>query len=63
MKRQNARKLLHIPGLRITGIKSNCISCKKCNKVCPMSLDVEQIVQKENYLEWCDEAVKILTEK
>lgn len=35
------RKLLHLPGLHIkVKVRSNCISCGKCNKVCPMGLDV-----------------------
>jgi len=35
------RRLLHLPGLHIKSIeKENCISCGKCNKVCPMGIDV-----------------------
>lgn len=35
------RKLLHLPGIHIrTSKKDNCISCGKCNKICPMGIDV-----------------------
>lgn len=35
------REFLHLPGLHIrVKEKEACISCKKCNKVCPMSIDV-----------------------
>lgn len=37
-------RLLHIPQLHIKAEKSACVSCKQCNKNCPMSLDVEQMV-------------------
>jgi len=31
---------LNLPQLRIVSEPENCISCSKCNKVCPMSIDV-----------------------
>ncbi len=35
------RKLLHLPGIHIKiSNKDNCVSCGKCNKVCPMGIDV-----------------------
>ncbi len=35
------RKLLHLPGIHIrTNKKDHCISCGKCNKACPMGIDV-----------------------
>ncbi len=35
------RRILHLPGIHIkTGKKENCISCGKCNKICPMGIDV-----------------------
>lgn len=36
---------LHIPQLHVEAKKENCISCKKCNTVCPMGLDVEQMIR------------------
>ena len=32
-------KLLHLPGLHISIEHEKCVSCHKCNKVCPMSID------------------------
>jgi ferredoxin-type protein NapH len=40
------RNMIHLPGLHITADASKCISCKKCNKNCPMSLDVANMVQR-----------------
>lgn len=40
------RSALHLPGLHIVSDQSKCISCKQCNKNCPMSLDVADMVQK-----------------
>ncbi|MCM1253491.1 MAG: 4Fe-4S binding protein [Clostridium sp.] len=35
------RRLLHLPGIHIeAGRIDNCISCGKCNKVCPMGIEV-----------------------
>ncbi len=35
------RKLLHMPGVHIRSREKNkCISCGKCNKACPMSVDI-----------------------
>ncbi len=35
------RRLLHLPGLHIrVKEKNSCISCGKCNKTCPMGVDV-----------------------
>ncbi len=35
------RRLLRLPGIHIrAGKKDSCISCGKCNKVCPMGIDV-----------------------
>ncbi|MDD5936991.1 MAG: 4Fe-4S dicluster domain-containing protein [Clostridiales bacterium] len=39
------RKPLHLPGLHIKAEKEQCISCKACNKKCPMSLDVCAMVK------------------
>lgn len=42
------RFLLKIPSLKLKVDKNKCISCGICNKVCPMSLDVQSMVLKEN---------------
>ena len=39
--------LLHIKRLRLNVDKNACVSCHKCNKLCPMSLNVSEKVQKE----------------
>ncbi len=40
--------LLNTPTLHLTAKKDKCIKCGKCNKACPMSLDVMGAVQKGN---------------
>jgi len=36
------RRLCHLPGIHIrTGQKDSCVSCGKCNKACPMGIDVK----------------------
>lgn len=42
------RKQFHIPGLRLKAHKEDCIGCEKCNSVCPMSLNVYDMVQKND---------------
>lgn len=37
---------LNLPQLRITSQPDQCISCSKCNKVCPMSIDVMNELKK-----------------
>ena len=37
-------RVLHLPQLHIEAKKEDCISCGKCNKACPMGLDVKQMV-------------------
>ena len=39
-------QFLHVPQLHIRVEKEKCISCKNCNKNCPMSLDVAEMVKK-----------------
>ena len=35
------RRFLHLPGIHIKASKKdNCVSCGKCNKVCPMGIDI-----------------------
>ena len=36
--------LLHLPQLKIKTKRENCIGCGACNKNCPMSLDVKNLV-------------------
>lgn len=37
-------RLLHLPQLHIEADRDACISCGKCNKSCPMGLDVKKMV-------------------
>ncbi|MDD2371104.1 MAG: 4Fe-4S dicluster domain-containing protein [Firmicutes bacterium] len=37
---------LKIKQLRILSISENCINCKKCNQVCPMSIDVMKSIER-----------------
>ncbi len=41
------KELLRLPARRLTAESAKCISCKGCDKVCPMSLNVNDMV-KEN---------------
>lgn len=42
----NLRRILHLPGLHIkVKDKNNCISCGKCNKECPMGLNVSEMIK------------------
>ncbi len=38
-------RLLHLPQLRMQVKKDGCVSCGKCRKACPMSLDVPALVK------------------
>ena len=40
-------RALHLPQLHIEAEKKDCISCGRCNKVCPMGLDVRSLVEQE----------------
>ena len=41
------RRLLHLPGIHIKSKeKDKCISCGKCNKVCPMGINVVNEIRK-----------------
>lgn len=39
------RKMLKIPGLRLKTQPEKCINCNQCNKKCPMSLNVQELVK------------------
>lgn len=36
---------LNLPSLRLAGDKDRCISCRKCNRACTMSLNVSEMVR------------------
>ena len=38
-------RVLHIPQIHIKAKKEACISCNKCSKSCPMSIDVKEQVE------------------
>ena len=42
------RNGLNLPALRLTAETEKCINCKKCSRVCSMSLDVNGMVQSGN---------------
>ena len=42
------RNLFRWPALRLKANKDECISCKTCTKNCPMSLNVNEMVQKSS---------------
>lgn len=47
-------RLLHLPQLHIEADANRCVSCGKCNKVCPMGLDVRAMTKEgknEKYTE------------
>ena len=39
------RNMLKLPSLKLNNTKNDCVNCHMCTKNCPMSLDVEQMVQ------------------
>lgn len=41
------RNLFRWPALHLEAVKDRCIDCKKCSEVCPMSLDVNEMVHEE----------------
>lgn len=45
---------LHVPQLHVTAANGRCISCKKCKSVCPMGLQVEQMVKEKNHCQCAD---------
>jgi len=47
-------KLLHIPQLHIKADKNKCISCNKCESVCPMGLKVERMAKANTFYKCSD---------
>ncbi len=47
------RNALNTPALRLAAEKDNCISCHRCDKVCPMSLGVQELVRSGS-METCE---------
>lgn len=39
---------LNLPGVRLKGDSEKCISCGRCSSACPMSLDVQEMVEIRN---------------
>lgn len=50
-------RLLRLPQLHIEADANHCVSCGKCNKVCPMGLDV-RVMTKEEKNEKCTECIQ-----
>ena len=42
------RNIFKYPSLKLKSEKSKCISCMKCSEECPMSINVNQMVQRSN---------------
>jgi ferredoxin-type protein NapH len=42
------RNSTHWPSLQLVANKEKCVNCKVCSKNCPMSIDVNTMVQQEN---------------
>jgi ferredoxin-type protein NapH len=40
------RNTINLPSLQLQADKTKCINCKSCDKKCPMSLEVNRMVQK-----------------
>ena len=53
----NIGRLLCFPQLHIEADKEKCLSCGKCNRVCPMGLDVKKMVS-EDTLAKCSECIE-----
>lgn len=50
-------QFLHLPQLHLEASKTDCISCGKCNAVCPMGLDVKKMISC-NYNSKCSECIQ-----
>lgn len=44
---QKLRRALRLPGLHLEADAEICIHCNKCTKTCPMSLEVEEMVNQD----------------
>jgi ferredoxin-type protein NapH len=42
------RNAINLPALQLVSNKNECINCKTCTRNCPMSLDVNSMVQKDS---------------
>jgi ferredoxin-type protein NapH len=42
------RNAINLPALQLIADKNKCINCKTCSRKCPMSLDVNSMVQSES---------------
>lgn len=42
------KNTINLPSLRLKTSSNKCTSCKQCNKVCPMSLNVNDMVKNNN---------------
>ncbi|MBQ9007725.1 MAG: 4Fe-4S binding protein [Clostridia bacterium] len=50
-------RVLHLPQLHIEAEKERCVSCGKCNQVCPMGLDVRTMTEKGTHAK-CTECIQ-----
>jgi ferredoxin-type protein NapH len=41
------KNTVNMPSLRLQPTRNNCTNCKQCNKACPMSLNVNKMVNEE----------------
>lgn len=61
------KEKLKIPSLHIKYESTNCINCGRCNKKCPMGLEVSKIVQNDTFTNseciLCGECVDICDKK
>ena len=48
MTGRKVRNGLNLPALRLTAETGKCINCRKCSRVCSMSLDVNAMVQSDS---------------
>lgn len=60
-------RVLHLPTLRLKADAEKCISCGLCDKKCPMSLEVKDMVKRENMVSveciLCGECIDICPKK